>query len=357
MSQRFALLASALGLVAASFLSIGCSSTPDDDGAQTSDAADENLRVRGTAEWFYSGSLPTLESPAITVSLKGNTARVHGTLPVGVTIPDLPNVRETTVNGRTVLDIVYPIATAAAYRNNAARGTYHFQRAVPYRPDGNAYTVSAGNHFVTWGGFPFLAYDSGIAMHGPITDANSKSGQIAVWYLKRGTVSSGCNRMLGEHVVELAQLTGVDMHKTYTANASLTPAHPASVTVIADYDKWSGKYIDVDYPTDVGVVRPGKVYGNANVEMFGSWVAAELPDGSDLPKNLAWEGGVSGKYYVFKDHAVYDRVCSVLPADLPRLKSWMANQPGAKLPSDFCAHVSCITNALKDHDDPSAICR
>ena len=80
--------------------------------------------------------------------------------------------------------------------------------------------------------------------------------------------------MLGEHVIELAHISGIDMRKVYTANSTIIPAHPDHVTVIADYDQWNGKYIDIDYPTDVGVVRPGKVYGSAKVEMFGSWVGA-----------------------------------------------------------------------------------
>jgi hypothetical protein len=353
--RRLALVASTFGILASVGFVTGCSSNAGDDATGTT--AEENLRVRGEAEWFYSGSLPTLENAAVTISLKGNTARVEGLLPVGASIDaDLPNVRSTLVNGRTQLDIVYPIATAAVYSNNAPRGTYSFQRAVPFRPNGNAYTASAGNHFVTWGGFPFLAYDGGIAMHGPITDAASKAGGLDVWYLKRGTVSSGCNRMLGEHVIEVAQLTGIDMHKVYTANASIYPSHPDHVTVIADYDMWNGKYIDIDYPTDVGVVRPGKVYGDAQVEMFGSWVGAELPDGSDLPKDLQWEGGVSGTLYVFKDHAAYNRVCSVMPTDLAKLKAWAAKQPNAEVPSDFCAKKDCIVNALEDGSDPNSIC-
>ena len=40
--------------------------------------------------------------------------------------------------------------------------------------------------------------------------------------------------------------------------------------------------------------------------MFGSWVASEMPDGKDLPPDMKWEGGVSGKSYVFKEHARTD---------------------------------------------------
>ena len=58
---------------------------------------------------------------------------------------------------------------------------------------------------VRFGGFPFLGYaprENGFAMHGPINRTNEE------WFLKRGQVSHGCNRMAGEHVVELSVLAG-----------------------------------------------------------------------------------------------------------------------------------------------------
>ncbi len=347
-------IATGLGLLASMSLLACAADTGADDGGSTTE---DELRVRGKAAWFYSGAIPALEGARVTVSLKGHTARVTGLLPRGVVLPELPHVRSTDVNGRTQLDVVYPIATGAAYSNNARPGEYAFDRAVPYRPDGNTFTYSAGNHWVTWGGFPFLAYNGAIALHGPITDTVAKSDGQRVWFLKRGTVSGGCNRMNGEHVIELAHITGVSMRKVYAANQSFRPAKPAKVTLIADYDQFNGKYIDVDFPTDTGVVRPGKTYGTENVEMFGSWVGAELPDGSDLPGDLKWEGGVSGNWYVFKDHASYDTVCSVLPADLLKVKSWVARQPGAEVPADFCAKKDCIVNALHDGADPAEICK
>lgn len=356
--QSLVRLASVLGLFASMSLVACAADTGEDEGGTAGGSSEDELRVRGTAEWFYSGSLPTLESPQVTVSLKGHTARVTGVVPNGVSVPELPHVRQTrTSNGRTQLDIVYPIATGADYADNASPGSYTFDRAVPYRPDGNTFTYSQGNHWVTWGGFPFLAYNGAIALHGPITDSSAKTNGQRVWFLKRGTVSSGCNRMNGEHVIELAHITGVNMRKIYGANQSFKPANPAKVKLVADYDKFNGKYIDVDFPTDVGVVRPAKTYGRQNVEMFGSWVAAELPDGSDLPRDLQWEGGESGNWYVFKEHATYDDVCSVLPADLPRLKTWVNRQPGAQVPANFCAKKDCIVNALKDGDDPASLCR
>ena len=172
-----------------------------------------------------------------------------------------------------------------------------------------------------------------------------------MWLLKRGDVSGGCNRMNGEHVIELTHAIGIDMKKAYQPNASFVPKTTAKVQVISGYDQYDGKWIDVDYPTDVGVTRPGKIYGDANVEMFGSWVASELPNGKDLPPSMKWEGGVSGQYYVFAEHAIHDAVCSVGKADLPKLRAWIA-QRGGEVPADFCAKKACYVNAVRSGTKP-----
>ena len=292
----FALATGAAGLA-------GCSA----DAAGV-DATDQDLAQSATAEWFYGGPLPALDQAQVFVSLTGNTARVSGLLPVGVTLSETPaHVRTKAEGSRTRIDAVYPIASARVMqgKENATPGNYKFNNVIPYRPDGTAVTAQEGEHMVTWGGFPFLRYDGGIALHGPITHEASKGGGTSVWYLQRGKVSGGCNRMMGEHVVELAHVAGIDMHKVYTANATVNPPRPAKVTVLADYDRYddgSGlKYVDSDYPTNIDVpagtepmVRPGKVFGDANVAMFGSWVASETPSGSDLPRTSSsravWRG-------------------------------------------------------------------
>ena len=335
-----------LALVASSAL-FACASDPAaSDQSSTKAAPDDSadaLRVRGTAEWFYSGPLPTLTSPEVTISLKGHTARVSGYLPAGSDVPQAPHMKATSVDGQIRLDVVYPVATGATYEYTT--GTYHIERAIPFRPDGNTYTTSDGDHWVTWGGFPFLGYNGTIAMHGPITHGDSKQGDADVWFLRRGKVSSGCNRMMGEHVTEVANLLGIDMHKLYSANVQITPK-PSPVNLIDDYDQIDGKYVDTDFPTDVGVVRPGVTYGDDAVTMFGSWVGAEMPDGSDLPADLKWEGGVAGQPYVFEEHATHDWVCSALPEEVAALRNYVATQPGKKLPADFCANQACILDAL-----------
>ncbi len=344
--NRLAVVASLfLASLAATTVLPGCASETADDSEGESGA--EALSAKADEHWFYAGQLPTLENAAITVSLKGHTARVTGYLPAGVAAPNLPHLRATPEGNRTKLDIVYPIATARPEKTNSQPGVYALQYVKPYRPDGNAWTQEEGDHQVPWGGFPFFAYNGGIAMHGPITSMDNKSPiDQSVWYLERGTVSGGCNRMMGEHVVELTHTMGVSMRRVYDPDRAYNPPVKNPVTVIDDYDQWNGKYIDVDYPTSTGVVRPGKAFGVDKVEMFGSWVATEAPDGSDLPPDMKWEGGISGKPYVFANHAMANVVCSVPKPDLARLREFQRVR-GNELPASFCEKKACILDGLR----------
>ena len=350
----------ALGLLLASSIAAtafvtGC--TADAGSAGDEESSEDALAAKADEHWIYAGPLPALTNAKITASLAGNTAHVTGYLPTGAApLPDLPHVKTRIENGKTRVDIVYPIATAAPPKTNSKPGTYSFYEAKPYRPDGNAWTASMGDHFVTWGGFPFLAYNNGIAFHGPITAQSSKTAaDVKVWYLRRGDVSSGCNRMNGENVTELAHVIGVNMRKIYGANQSYPDPSAAKVTVIDDYDTLDGKFIDVDYATDVGVTRPGKIHGDANVVMFGSWVASEMPNGKDLPPDQKWEGGVNGKPYVFAEHARNDMVCSFAKADLPGLKL-VQRATGGELPRSICAKKACVVAAIRSNGDAKALC-
>jgi hypothetical protein len=331
----------------------------DDAPREDVDQLEDPLAKSSTSHWFYDGPLPMLESARVTVALEGHTARVSGLVPAGITLSTLPpHVRVTDDGGRTRLDAVYPIATARAGKSDARPGNYRFGNVMPYRPDGIAVTSQEGSHMVTWGGFPFLRYNSGIALHGPITATdNAGSPDMATWYLQRGDVSGGCNRMMGEHVVELAHLSGISMRKVYAKNAQVSPAGAARVTVITGYDSFGGNYVDVDYPTDAHVspstvTRPAKVYGADRVTMFGSWVASEAP--FDLPTSFQWEAGISGRPYVFANHVQKDWVCSVAPAHLARLSSFITRNQG--LPAGFCQKKACVLDALAASADPKARC-
>lgn len=155
--------------------------------------------------------------------------------------------------------------------------------------------------------------------------------------------------MLGEHVVELAHILGANMRKIYAANHAYGPREApidvtAKVNVIAGYDQYDGKWIDVDYATDTGAVRPAKVYGAENVVMFGSWVTTESPDGRDLPPDMKWEGGVSGKPYVFAEHVIPNVVCSLPKALLPKAKELAGS---GELPMNLCENKACYLDALR----------
>src|SRR2546430_6545908 len=101
-------------------------------GCSAGDTAtsEDDLQAKADEEWFYNGSMPVLEQPAITVSLAGNTARLSGLLPLSASTPNLPNVKTSLVNGRTRIDAVYPIATARPGKSNSSPGTYSFYYAM-----------------------------------------------------------------------------------------------------------------------------------------------------------------------------------------------------------------------------------
>lgn len=241
----FALLAIAMMTAA-----VGCAASSD-DGA---DSTDSDLKKGTTDQWVYDGLVPHLENINITVSLSAHTARVTGDLPDGFD-GDLPYYVETLDKdgGKKEATIVYPIATGAEVNSQGSH--YEINSISPWVPtDAHA----------TWGGFPFIPYNHGIAFHGPIT---FEDGQ---WKLIRGPVSHGCNRMKGEHVTELANILGANMTtKVHTAQVT---GLDVPVTVIHTTDTWNGMQVDVDYPALPQVKRPT----GANVKMFKAWSADQL---------------------------------------------------------------------------------
>lgn len=248
LARSLAVLALPLASV---FAMVGCAADQsDDDGAV---AGEDDLKKGSAEQWVYSGTLPHLDDPSITVSLQVHTARVSGYLPAGYDKNELPYYVDTLEEGgRTKIAVVYPIATGASV--NSQGTNYRIQRASPWVPT---------NAKATWGGFPFIPYNGGIAFHGPIT---ADDGQ---WKLIRGPVSHGCNRMVGEHVTELANLIGVDMteevHKAGVSGLNVP------VTVIRKPDTWKGHQVDVDYPAQPSVKRP-----TGDVQMFKAWSADQL---------------------------------------------------------------------------------
>ncbi len=232
----------------------GCAAETSEDASDGDDVTEDQLRKGAAEQWVYNGTMPHLEDAAITVSLTAHTARVTGYVPRGYDQP-LPYYADTLVEGdRTKVAVVYPIATGASV--NSQGTSYEINRVAPWVPT---------NSKATWGGFPFIPYNRGIAFHGPITAADGE------WKLIRGPVSHGCNRMQGEHVVELAHLIGADMTTVVHSGDSLT-GFDVPVTVIRKADEWKGQPVDVDYPAQASVQRPK----GANVKTFPSWSADDL---------------------------------------------------------------------------------
>jgi hypothetical protein len=229
----------------------------DNGSEENPDNTADDLAKGTNDQWIYSGPLPALESPTITVSQTAHTARVTGLLPKNFA-GEIPFYAVTTklATGRTELAVVYPVATGAAA--NAQPNNYTITVASPWVPT---------NDHATWGGFPFIPYDQarGIAFHGPITAADGE------WKLIRGPVSHGCNRMQGEHVVELANLIGVDMTTKIQKGVGVTGLH-VPVTVIHKTDVYQGKNVDVDYPAMASVQRP-----TTNVLKFKTWSSDDYP--------------------------------------------------------------------------------
>lgn len=278
---------SAATIALAACAALGCGAPPD--GASADEEAfgtsEEELvrRTSDTGVWSYRGLLPRLEQAAVTVSLAGHTARVTGLLPLTFTGP-LPfyAIREpdSVQPARTRITVVYPIATA-----NPSSLT---EEGLPVRNiEAGTYATCAGTmsaattEKASFGGFPFIEYvckhreadgrvRTGIAFHGPITAATHEAGLY--WSLLRGPVSHGCNRMLGEHVLELARLIGFD------AGARGTP-----VSVVNGVDAFHGRAVDVDYPS-TGFTRPDP----ARSFVFPTWQAvAAKSDGTltvDFPQ-------------------------------------------------------------------------
>ncbi|MBI5514119.1 MAG: L,D-transpeptidase family protein [Deltaproteobacteria bacterium] len=232
----------------------------------------EEIRSVGSPPWVYAGPLPALLEPKVVVSLNGHTLRVVGELPSGFngTVPYYAT--EERVNGKRMVTVVYPIATGASAGLDTP-GRFYSVVATPFRPNGIA-RPSTGPTYVSWGGFPFMAYNGGVAFHGPITytaDGTEAGQRVYEWYLQRGPVSHGCNRMQGEHAVEVAHLLGVDMRNTWAANAKTT--RRVFITVTRDYDRLpSGEAVDVDYPRTAGARAP-----TGAVRRFATWNADELP--------------------------------------------------------------------------------
>ena len=255
------------GLAAA--VAAGCSSPAEvADGEFEDDLINTEGNGQPSQRWIYAGMLPAFEDATVVASLKGHTVRVTGYLPDDFDGPLPFYVAVAAEAGRRRATVVYPIATGAIDPTTgqapAGPGTYDGLSSIAYTP-----TTST----VTWGGFPFMKYNRGrgLAFHGPITSAKDASSDELEWRLRRGPVSHGCNRMQGEHVVELAHVLGLDMAKPHPASryVELSP----TVRIVSAYDTFEGKKIDVDYPALPSVARAS----GPTAKTYPTWDSRDFP--------------------------------------------------------------------------------
>jgi hypothetical protein len=288
----------------------GCASEDPEEnaGGESAESSYEDELINAekngqpSQKWIYDGMLPRLERPEVVGSLKGHTVRVTGLLPRTFQ-GELPFYAEAKpVGDRTKVTVVYPIATGKVDPSTglapAAAGTYTTLFGIAYTPT---------NTKAPWGGFPFMMYHSkrGIAFHGPITSVTDVGTGDLEWHLYRGPVSHGCNRMAGEHIVEMAHLVGIDMTKPYKVSDRF--ALVVKTTITPEYDVFDGNTVDVDYPAEKGVVLPT----GTGVKMYPTWRSDDFPRfvcayQADRPLGAGHCGNagknrrdpVTGKYYV-----------------------------------------------------------
>jgi hypothetical protein len=235
--------------------------------------------------WIYRGSLPALENPKIFVSLKGHTLRITGNVSAHALLPHYAiSEFDSTKNQTQKIHIVYPIATANIYARKP-NGTPYSNGPGMYSDVGIIPYLSASEvngEKVPWGGFPYIEYNHlrGLAFHGPITSKplfsvndSLKAMASANWNLLRGPVSHGCNRMQGEHVVELAHLLGAAMNKPHFDGESLRKE--LQVNVAENFDSLRGHPIDVNYAATANVTLPSPGSSTQKGKLlFPTWNAA-----------------------------------------------------------------------------------
>jgi hypothetical protein len=153
--------------------------------------------------------------------------------------------------------IIYPVSIAAAGYNTAA-GNWTVQLKQRAKPT---------NALGAFGNFPFLLYTTaGHALHGPITGDRTAD----LWGLRRGKVSHGCNRMEGEHVIELSVLLGCSAR----GDQGRCTAANESVVVMEEFDHFPDPAIPVH---QTGIIADF-------AEIYRSWV---IPDVQGYPRETA----------------------------------------------------------------------
>lgn len=328
-------------LVALGAIATGCAAERDDAGDPAPDVENGDVAIQKMLEsppWVYEGPMPALVSPALVVSITGHTLRVTGTLPDGFDAETLPwyALRSKTQDGHTKVSVVYPVATGKEQNGkfNNVPGHYDHLNVRPYRPKD---ADQLGKEH--WGGFPFLNYHDArrFALHGPIdytsdTDVSGDGTNDVDWRLVRGRVSKGCQRMQGEHVMELTHMLGFDMRWPHATREN-APDPKNGV---------EGKYLSV--PLDVLAepaldTLPGAEIGSASVPA----------DAPSVPLDVAYPRHESAPSIPYEKHAfvapTWDAnemrawACAVQNKDNPNLDKRVP-RTGGRFDGSYCARTN-----------------
>jgi hypothetical protein len=279
--------------------------------------------------YIYNGPLPKLKEPEITISMFGLTLRVSGYVPPGTKLPFYA-IKASEDSKGTYIHIVYPMGSTDPTLNSlthdgrvgqdAGGVWYGFYRLIPRRTS-----------LLAYGGFPFLGYDPKnlISLHGPVdyldldeespaddhSNPEDQAEPVAVktkeyWINGRGYNSHGCKHLESEHIVELAHLVGIDMHRAWRQNQKtpLENVNPITITVLGmDYKKdnpWGGYdmvmidgkgvLVDVKYPVEewsdnkierakalklsIPEIRRASDVTTGNTRIFPTWDARDFPN-------------------------------------------------------------------------------
>jgi len=203
---------------------------------------------------------------ASTVFVEVNTAHVIGFMPPRIRRAPRPAPLMTRVeDGRNAASTssIRSRPRAPAEDELQARGTTRSCRRSRTAPTAQAFNRDRrATTSSTWGGLPFIEYNSAIrgsTVRSP--RGRARTEHRASGYLRRGDVSGGCNRMLGENVVELAHVLASACARCTAGTSRIPSPPPRRSRSSTGYDTLDGKLIDSDYATDVGVTRPSKVVG------------------------------------------------------------------------------------------------
>lgn len=326
MLTRLALTGLLVGLAASV---AACSAEVDDQGA-----SEDEIKKPGndtTPPWLYEGPMPALEDVKLVTSITGHTLRVTGTLPAGFDAAKLPfyAVAAPSAGGRTKVTVVYPVATGGKKNGqwNNVPGHYDHLNVRPYRPRDAGQSGKEN-----WGGFPFLNYhdDRRFAMHGPIdySDAEDVDGNGTKdedWRLVRGRISHGCQRMQGEHVLELTHMLGFDMRYPHSTRENGPDAKNGV----------EGKYIAADLtvlPEPQLDKVPNPARGGAmeivDVAYPKHETVAALPAGQAVNTFKTWDANEMRAW-----------ACAVKPTDNPNLNSRIP-RTGGKFDGTYCSKTN-----------------